>query len=349
MLSRFFIDRPIFASVLSILITLAGGIASCSLPLAQFPPVSPPTITVTCNYPGASAKDVAEAVAASIEQQVNGVDGMMYMSSSCTNDGGYTLNITFHHGVDINMALVLVQNRVSLAIPLLPDVIKQTGVTVRKQSPDILMGIALRATSDRYDQLYLSNYAVLQIKDELARLDGVSDVLLFGQRDYSMRVWVNPEQLAARGMSAGDVVAGIREQNFPVAAGSIGQQPSPAGQERQITLTATGRLSEVEEFEQLVIKTTPEGRSTRLKDIARVELGAKSSAVSVSMDGVETVFLAIFQMPDANSLKTHDRVLAKMDELKQSFPDGIDYDIGFDTTPYTRESINEVIRPCATP
>lgn len=341
-MSQFFIDRPIFAAVLSIVITLAGGICVFNLPLAQFPPVSPPTVAVTCNYPGASAEDVAQAVAAPIEQQVNGVEGMMYMSSSCTNDGSYSLSVTFQHGVDLNMAQVLVQNRVSLAIPSLPDVIKQTGVTTRKRSPDIVMGIALRSPSGRYDQLYLSNYAILQIKDELARMEGVADVNVFGQRDYSMRIWVDPEKLAARSMTAADVVQAIRQENRAVATGAIGQQPAPAGQQHQITVTALGRLAEVEQFEEIVVKSDDEGRLVRLKDIARVELAAKSEDVSVSMDGSETVFLAIFQTPNANALDTHDRVLAKMDELKRSFPEGMDYDVGFDTTPYTRESINEV-------
>ena len=344
MLSRFFIDRPIFASVLSIVITLAGGVSIWTLPLAQFPQVSPPTVTVSCTYPGASAKDVAEAVAAPIEQQVNGVEGMMYMSSACTNDGQYNLTVTFFNEVDVNMAQVLVQNRVGLAIQQLPDVIKQTGVTTRKRSPDILMGVAIYSPERRYDQLYLSNYATLQIKDELARLDGVGDVFLFGQRDYSMRVWVNPEQLAARNLSAADVAQAIREQNMPVAAGAIGQQPAPDDQMLQVNLSTLGRLSEPEQFAEIVLKATPDGRVTRLKDVARVELGAKSLDVNVSMDGQPTVFLAIFQMPDANALETHDRVMAKMAELKESFPEGLDYDVGFTTIPYTRESINEVFK-----
>ncbi|HEV3003713.1 MAG TPA: efflux RND transporter permease subunit [Pirellulales bacterium] len=344
MISRFFIDRPIFAAVLSIVITLAGGVAVRSLAIAQFPPVSPPTVAVTCNYPGASAKDVAAAVAAPIEQNVNGVEGMMYMSSACTNDGTYNLTVTFHHGVDVNMALVMVQNRVSLAVPLLPDVIKQTGVTVKKQSPDILMGMAIRSPNGRYDQLYLSNFAVMQVKDELARLEGVSDVFIFGQRDNSMRVWVDPEDLSARGLTAADVAQAIRDENAPVASGSIGQSPSTEGQQVQVTLSTLGRLLEPEQFGEIVLKSMRDGRMTRLKDVARVELGAKNQDVSVSMDGTETVFLAIFQMPDANALETHDRVMAKMDELKSGFPEGIDYDIGFDTTPYTRESIKEVFK-----
>ncbi len=342
MISRFFIDRPIFASVLSMIITLAGGVAVFNLPIAQFPQVSPPTVSVTCTYPGASAKDVAEAVAAPIEQQVNGVEGMMFMSSNCTNDGQYNLTVTFHHTVDVNMAQVLVQNRVSLAVPMLPDVIKQTGVSTRKRSPDILMGIALLSPDHRYDQLYLSNYAILQIKDELARMDGVADVFVFGQRDYSMRVWVSPEQLAARSLTARDVTRAISEQNMPVASGAIGQEPTLSGQEFQITLNTLGRLTDPEQFGEIILKATPDGRMTRLKDVARIELAAKNVDVNVSMDGSPTVFLAIFQMPDANALDTHDRVMAKMAELSEAFPEGLTYDVGFTTVPYTRESIREV-------
>jgi multidrug efflux pump len=344
MISRFFINRPIFASVLSILITLAGGICVFTLPLSQFPNITPPTVQVTCNYPGASAQDVADAVAAPIEQQVNGVEGMMYMSSQCANDGSYNLTVTFHQGIDLNMAQVLVQNRVNLAVPQLPEVIRQTGVTTRKRSPDILMGMAIHSSNGRYDQLYLSNFALMQIKDELARVQGVGDVFLFGQRDYSMRIWVSPAQLAARNLTAGDVVKAIREQNAQVAAGYIGQQPARDDQDFQITLSTLGRLNEVEQFENIILKTGRAGRITRLKDVAKVELGAKNEDVSVHFDGQDTVFLAIFQMPDANALDVRQRLINKLDELKEGFPEGVDYDIGFDTTPYTSESIHEVVK-----
>jgi multidrug efflux pump subunit AcrB len=343
-LSRFFIDRPIFASVLSIVITLAGAISVFTLPLAQFPRITPPTVQVTANYPGASAKEVADSVAAPIEQQVNGVEGMMYMSSQCANDGSYNLTVTFRQGVDLNMAQVLVQNRVNLAIPQLPEVIKQTGVTTRKRSPDILMGIAINSPTGRYDQLYLSNFALMQVKDEISRVPGVGDVFLFGQRDYSMRVWLDPARLGWRNMTAGDVVAAIREQNAQVAAGSIGQEPIRPGQELQVTLSTLGRLSDVEQFENIVVKRGRDGRITRLKDVARVELGAKNEDIAVRLDGRDSVFLAIFQSPDANALDVYDRVLAKMDDLKEGFPEGVIYDIGFDTTPYTRESIHEVFK-----
>jgi multidrug efflux pump len=340
--SRFFIDRPIFASVLSIVITLAGGLSVFTLPLAQFPRIAPPTVTVQATYPGASARDVAEAVAAPIEQYVNGVEGMMYMSSQSTNDGSYNLTVTFHQYVDLDMAQVLVQNRVNLAIPSLPDVIKATGVITRKRSPDILMGLAITSPKGRYDQLYLSNFALRLIKDELSRVPGVGDVFLFGQRDYSMRVWVDPNKLSYRNLTAMDVVKAIREQNYTLATGMIGQPPTSTGQQMQLTLDVLGRLSDVEQFKNIVIKTMPQGQMVRLKDVARVELGAKNQDVDTYLDGQPTVFLAVFQLPDANALDTHDRVLAKMKELKASFPEDVDYDVGFDTTPYTRESIHEV-------
>jgi len=343
-ISRFFIDRPIFASVLSIVITLAGGVSVFTLPLAQFPAITPPTVQVSCVYPGASAKEVADSVAAPIEQQVNGVEGIMYMSSQCANDGSYNLTVTFQQGININMAQVLVQNRVNLAVPLLPDVNKQTGVTTIKRSPDILMGLAINSPNGRYDQLYLSNLALMQIKDELARLPGVGDVFLFGQRDYSMRIWVDPAKLAARRLSAGDVVQAIQEQNAQVATGSIGQEPIRGRQESQITLSTLGRLSTAEQFGDIVLKRGRDGRITRIKDIGRVELGAKNQDTGVRLDGRDTVFLAIFQMSDANALEVHERVLAKMEDLQRSFPEGVSYDIGFDTTPYTSESIYEVVK-----
>ena len=342
MIPRFFIDRPIFAAVLSIVITLAGGIALFTLPIAQYPQISPPTVSVSCNFPGASAQVVAESVAAPIEQFVNGVENMMYMSSSCTNDGSYSLSVTFKHGVDLNMAQVMVQNRVSLATPLLPDVIKQTGVLTKKRSPDILLVIALNSSSPLYDQLYLSNYGFMHVKDELSRLPGVSDVTMLGQRDYSMRIWVDPDKLSMHNMTADDVVAAVREQNMPVATGQIGQPPAPRGQKLQMTLSTLGRLQEVEDFENIIVRATADGRLTRLKDVARVELGAKNEDVSTKVNGKPTASLAIFQFPDANALETADIVKAKMEELKTEFPKGVDYEIRYDTTPFIRESIDRV-------
>ena len=260
MFSRFFIDRPIFASVLSIIITLIGFMSLFSLPLAQFPRIAPPNVNVTCNYPGASAQDVAASVAAPIEQFVNGVEGMMYMSSQCTNDGTYNLAVTFEQGVSINMAQVLVQNRINLAVPVLPDVIKRTGITTRKRSPDILLVMCVTSPKGRYDQLYLSNYAYRRLRDELSRVDGVSDVILFGQRDYAMRIWVDPDKLAYRNLTANDVVKAVRSQNAQIASGMIGQPPTVEGQQLQLTLDLMGRLPEPEEFEKMVLKTGKDGR-----------------------------------------------------------------------------------------
>ncbi|MBL8800293.1 MAG: multidrug efflux RND transporter permease subunit [Planctomycetia bacterium] len=344
MFSRFFIDRPIFASVLSIVITLAGAVSVFSLPLAQFPRVSPPLVSVTCTYPGASARDVAEAVAAPIEQQVNGVEGMLYMSSSCTNDGVYSLSVTFNQSVDVDMAQVLVQNRVALAVPTLPDVIKQTGVTVRKRSPDPLMGFAIVSPQGRYDQLYLSNYTLRYIRDELLRVEGVTDIVMLGQRDYSIRIWVNPNRLAARGLTPAELVQAIREQNDDLASGQIGQPPGVGSADFQITIDLQGRLTEPEDFEQIIVKSTPDGRVVRLRDVGRVELGSRSQEVDCRFDRMSTAFLIIFQSPDANALDTRDRILTKMAELKKNFPEDLSSDISFDTTPYTSESIREVFK-----
>ncbi|MFO0807356.1 MAG: multidrug efflux RND transporter permease subunit [Gemmataceae bacterium] len=342
MFARFFIDRPIFAAVLSIVITLSGGVAVFTLPLAMYPSITPPTVQVDCRYPGASAQTVAESVAAPIEQQVNGVEGMFYMSSQCTNDGSYNLTVTFAPGINLNMAQVLVQNRVALAVPSLPDVIKATGVTVRKRSPDILLSVNINAPDGRFDQLYLSNYAMLHLREELQRLPGVSDVIITGQRDYAIRAWLDPDRLAARSLTAGDVVKAIRDQNVAVAVGQIGQPPSPHGQATQMTLSTLGRLKTREQFEDVVVKRTAEGRIVRLKDVARVELGARSFDVTSRLDRKESVGLPVFQLPDANALDVADAVKAKMRELSKDFPEGMIWEIQYDTTPYIRQSIEEV-------
>jgi multidrug efflux pump len=342
--SRFFIDRPIFASVLSILITLCGGIALLNMPLAQFPHISPPIVQVDCNYPGANAEVVAATVAAPIEQQVNGVEGMMYMASQCTNDGSYNLTVTFKHGVNLNMALVLVQNRLNLALPTLPDVLKRTGVVAKKKSPDILMSVNLHCVDNRYDQLYLSNYALLHVKDELARVPGVSDVYMSGERDYSMRIWVDPGKLSARGLTAGDIANAIRDQNTSVATGHLGQKPTTPGRQFEYPLDTLGRLSDVAQFESIVLKAFPDGRCLHLRDVAHVEMGAKSQDVSCHLDGRPSVGLAIFQLPDANALECAELVHAKIHELEQDFPPGIVQEIQYDSTPYTRECISEVVK-----
>ncbi|HEY2414129.1 MAG TPA: multidrug efflux RND transporter permease subunit [Pirellulaceae bacterium] len=344
MFCRFFIDRPIFAAVLSIVITLAGGVAVVNLPLAQYPPITPPTVQVDCSYPGASAQVVSQTVAAPIEQQVNGVENMLYMSSQSTNDGTYTLTVTFKQGMNVNLAQVLVQNRLSLAMPALPDVVRQAGVTTRKRSPDIMMTVSINSPDGRYDQVYLSNYALLHVKDELARLPGVSDVYVFGQRDYSMRIWVDPDKLAARGLAITDVLAALRAQNTQVALGQIGQPPAVSGQVSQYPLTVLGRLTEPEQFEQIVIHTTDDGRMLRVRDIGHVELSARNFDISNRFDGKPTVGLAVFQLPEANALSTADLVKVKMAELAEDFPDGVVYEIGYDTTPFIRESVYEVFK-----
>ena len=349
MFSRFFIDRPIFAAVLSIVITLAGGIAAFNLPLAQYPPVTPPTVQFDCNYPGASAQVVAQTVAAPIEQQVNGVENMLYMTSQCTSDGSYTLTVTFKTGMNLNLAQVLVQNRLALAMPQLPAVVRQAGVTTRKRSPEILMTVSLNSPSvngaePRYDQLYLSNYAVMKCRDELARLPGISEIVVFGQRDYSMRIWLDPDKLAVRNLAVTDVIAAIREQNVAVAPGQMGQPPSIQGQSLQIPLTVQGRLREPEEFDDIIVHRSPDGRKVRIRDLGRAELSAKSHDVSNRFDMKPTVGLAIFALADANALATAELIKDKMTELAADFPDGVDYEIGYDTTPFIRESINEVVK-----
>src|SRR5258706_5175891 len=260
MFSRFFINRPIFASVLSIVIVLSGSIALFTLPVAQYPDIAPPTVEVSAYYPGANAEVVADTVAAPIEQQVNGVEGMMYMSSQCTNDGTYTLTVTFQNGIDLHIAQVLVQNRVALAQPILPDLVKRRGVTVKKKSPSVLMIVNLFSPDLSRDNLYLSNYATIQLKDELSRLAGVGDITYLGQRDYSMRIWLDPEKMSSRNLTASDVTVAIEQQNTQVAAGQIGQPPVARGQVFQFTMSTMGRLIDPEQFADMILKTDAEGR-----------------------------------------------------------------------------------------
>ena len=343
MIPRFFIDRPIFATVLSAAVTLAGALAAGSLPIAQYPTVTPPTVQVDCNYPGASARVVAETIAAPIEQQVNGVEDMMYMSSQCTSDGTYTLTVTFQPGTDLNMAQVRVLNRVSLAMPQLPEVVRATGVTTRKRSPELLMTISINSPDGTYDQLYLSNYASLHIKEELIRLPGISDVTIFGQRDYAMRVWVDPDRLAARNLSAADVVAALRAQNVSLVAGQVGRPPAGPAQPLQLTVAGLGRLRDEEQFGDVVVKVGDGGQVVRVRDVARVELGARNADVSNRFDGKPTTGLGVFLLSNANSIETADAVLKKLDELSRDFPPGVRWEVGYDTAPFIRESIKEVV------
>ncbi len=349
MLARFFIDRPVFAWVISIIMVLLGLLAVVSLPIAQYPDITPPTIQITCTYPGANAQTVADTVAAPIEQQINGVENMLYMSSQCNNDGSYTLTATFKLGVDLDAAQVLVQNRVNQALPTLPDVVKQTGVTVKKQSSSILLVVNLYSETDPangkpyYDQLYLSNFATIQSRDVLARVDGVGDVLEFGQQDYSMRLWLDPERLSSRNLTASDVLKALREQNVQVAAGQIGRPPVPGGFDFQYTMNAQGRLVEPEEFARIVLKSGADGQVTYLRDVSRSELGARNQDTLCRLDGKPSVGLALFQLPGSNALATADRVKEQMRQLKGRFPDHLEYAIAYDTTPFIRESVDEVV------
>ncbi|HMF13140.1 MAG TPA: efflux RND transporter permease subunit, partial [Gemmataceae bacterium] len=344
MFSKFFISRPIFASVLSIVVFLAGIIALRSLPIAQYPEITPPTVEVSAVYPGANARVVSDTVAAPIEQQVNGVEKMLYMSSQCTNDGMYTLTITFENDTNLNIAQVLVQNRVNLATPILPDLVKRRGVTVKKKSPNVLMIVNLRSPDGSRDNLYLSNYATIQLRDELARLQGVGDISYLGQRDYSMRVWLDPQKMAAHSMTASDVTAAIEQQNTQVAAGQLGQPPVSTGQVFQFTMSTLGRLSDVDQFADMVLKTDQRGRLVRLADVATIELGAQAYDQACTLDGEPTVALSIYQLPGSNALKTAQAVRAKMEDLKKRFPEGVDYTIVYDTTPFINESIWEVVK-----
>src|SRR6202166_3197021 len=350
MLARFFIDRPVLAWVISIVIILLGAIAAGLLPIAEYPEITPPNVRVTANYPGANAQVVADTVAAPIEQQVVGVEGMLYMSSNSNNDGSYTLDVTFALGTDVNVAQVLVQNRVAIAEPTLPDVVRAIGVTTKKQSPDILLAVSLYSEDNPetgrpyYDQLYMSNYATIQLKDALARVEGVGDVTIIGQQDYSMRVWMDPDKLQSRNLTADDVIRVLREQNVQVAAGQIGQPPVPKGQDFQYTMSTLRRLVEAEQFANIVLKTGTAGEVTYLKDVARTELQAKSQDQLARLDGKPSSGLGIFQLPGSNALDTGDRIRASMRELETRFPKGLGYAIVYDTTPFVRESVNEVLR-----
>ena len=343
--AHFFIERPVFAAVLSIVTIIVGAIAIITLPVAQYPEIAPPTVTVSASYPGANAKTVAETVATPIEEQINGVENMIYMSSQSTNDGNMKLTITFKLGTNLDIAQVQVQNRVAIAQPVLPLDVQRAGIVVKKASPDITLAVGLYSPDGSRDPLYLSNYATLQIKDELARLPGVGDIFIFGARDYSMRLWLNPEQLASRSLTAGDVITAVQEQNVQVAAGIVGAPPLPPGKAQfQYTVNALGRLIKPEEFGEIILKTGADGSLTRLKDVARIELGAADYTTTTHFDGYPAVGIPIFQLPGSNSIATANAVYAKMEELKKNFPSGVAYSIPYDTTTFVRDSIRDVVK-----
>jgi len=342
-LSQFFISRPIFAGVLSALIFLAGLIALPRLPISEYPEVVPPTVIVKANYPGANPKVIAETVASPLEQAINGVEGMLYQSSQATADGVMTLTITFTLSTDVDKAQVQVQNRVSQALPKLPDVVQRLGVVTNKSSPDLTMVVHLVSPDNRYDTLYLSNYALLRVKDELARLDGVGDVQVFGAGQFSMRIWLDPEKVASRGLDADDVVRAIREQNLQVAAGQLGAPPLPSATEFQVAINTKGRLTTEEDFRSIIIKTGAAGQVTRLKDVARVELGSDTYALRALLDNKAAAAIPIFQRPGSNAIAISELVRTKMQELKRDFPQGVDYQIVYDPTVFVRGSIHAVV------
>lgn len=340
--SRFFVDKPIFAAVLSVLVFVGGLISIFQLPVSEYPDVVPPSVVVRAQYPGANPKVIAETVAAPLEEQINGVENMLYMSSQNTSDGALMLTITFAIGTDVEQAETQVQNRVQRALPRLPEEVRQIGVTTVKSSPNLTMVVHLKSPDGRYDDLYLRNYATLNIKDRLARIHGMGEVQLFGSGDYAMRVWLDPQKVAARNLTAGDVVDAIREQNVQVAAGVIGQGPSKDA-EFQLTVNTQGRLSSVEEFGDIVVKTNADGATTLLKDVARLEMGSNSYALRALLDNKSAVAIPIFEAPNANALQLSSDVRAAMDDLSKDFPEGVEYSIVYDPTQFVRESIDSVI------
>jgi hydrophobe/amphiphile efflux-1 (HAE1) family protein len=342
-ISSFFIERPIFAAVLAILITVAGLLSIPSLPVSEYPEVVPPTVVVTGTYPGASPKTIAETVITPLEQQINGVENAIYTNSSATPDGNFTITVTFRLGTNLDTAQVQTQNRVAQAQPRLPEVVSQIGLIVQKRSPDLTMVVFLRSKDGRYDSLYLRNYAVIQIKDVLARLQGMGDVQVFGSGDYAMRLWLDPDEIASRSMDVDEVLAAVREQNVQVAAGQIGGQPSLPGTQFQYIVNAQGRLQTEQEFGDIVVKTGAAGEITYLRDVARLDLGPDTYALRSMLDGTPAVAIPVFQLPGANALDLSNEVRATMKELEKSFPQGVSYEIDYDPTIFVRASIRAVI------
>lgn len=342
-IAGFFIRRPIFAGVLSVIILVLGSISMFKLPISEYPEIVPPTVIVTATYPGANPKTIAETVASPLEQAINGTENMLYMSSQSTANGVSTLTVTFKLGTDIDTAQVQVQNRVAQALPKLPEEVRRIGVTTIKSSPNLTMVVHLLSPTDRYDSLYLRNYAILNVKDELARLPGVGQVELFGGGNYAMRIWIDPDKAAARGMTSSDIVNAIREQNVQVAAGAIGQQPLAKEVPYELSVNAKGRLVTEEDFSEIIVKNGPFGEKTKLKDVARIELGASDYSLRSLLNNKEAVGVPIFQSPGSNALELSDNVRAKMEELKKKFPEGLDYQIAYDPTRFVNKSIDAVI------
>ena len=344
MFSRFFISRPIFAIVLALIMVLAGLLTVKTLPVAQYPEITPPTVMVSATYPGADAKTVAETIGVPIEEQLNGVENMMYMSSSSGSDGSYSLTITFDMGTDLDMATVKVQNRISLAEAQLPASVKQQGVSVMSRSSNIIQFIALESDNPADSALYLTNYAKLHIVDELARLKGVGGVSAFGAGQYSMRVWLDPEIMRIRGITPAEVMTAIQSQNVEVSAGSVGQAPQAAKNAFEFTLSAQGRLTSPDQFGEIIIKSDPDQHGIlRLRDIARIDLGSESYGTISHVSGKQAGLLAVYQLPGANALDVAKEVDAKLSDLSRYFPEGLHYHVIMDTTKFVTASIDEVL------
>ena len=340
--STYFITRPVFAGTLSLLILVLGGISLFQLPVSEYPEVAPPTVIVTANYPGANPKTIAETVASPLEQTINGIENMLYMSSQSTANGTMTLTVTFKVGTDLDLAQVQVQNRVAQVLPKLPEEVRRFGVVTVKSSPDMTLVVHLLSPNDRYDEIYLRNYATLNVKDELSRLSGVGQVQIFGGGDYAMRIWIDPDKAAARGLTASDIVNAIREQNIQVAAGTIGQQPTKNAA-FELTVNAKGRLVTEEEFEDIIVKTGPYGEKLRLRDIGRAEMGSAEYAMRSLINNKKAVGMGVFQLPGANALSVSQSIRETMERLKVKFPEGVDYAIAYDPTVFVRKSIDAVI------
>ena len=340
--AHFFVDRPIFAAVISIATVIIGLIAFTRLPVSEYPEIAPPTIVVNAVYPGADAETVAATVATPIEQEVNGVEGMLYMSSYSTSDGAMALSVTFRPGTNLDTAQVLVQNRVSSATPRLPEEVRRLGVTTKKSSPDLMMVVHMLATDGTLDELYVSNYALLRVRDQLARIDGVGDLIVFGAREYSLRIWLNPDRLASYGLAAGDIVRALQEQNVQVSGGALGLPPNQAGNAFQIVVTTQGRFQDVRQFRDIIVKSTADGRLVKLEDVARVEMGARDYVTNSYLNGKPAVALGVFQRPGSNALDTSAAILKRMEELKKDFPKGLDYTVVYNPTDFIAESIDAV-------
>ncbi|NDC56568.1 MAG: hydrophobe/amphiphile efflux-1 family RND transporter, partial [Alphaproteobacteria bacterium] len=346
-IGNYFVTRPIFASVIALFMLVVGAVSYFLLPVAQYPEVAPPTVNVRAAYPGANAETVAKTVATPLEEQINGVENMLYMSSYSTSDGSMSLTVTFRTGTDLDKAQVQVQNRVAQAEPRLPEEVRRLGVSTAKSGADLMLVVHMLSPDDSFDQLYISNYALLKVKDQLTRIDGVGNVMLFGLREYSLRIWMDPDKLSGLGLTSGDVIRSLREQNIQVSSGTLGEPPVAGQNAFQLSIATQGRFEEPEQFENVVIKSGDDGRLTRLRDVARVELGARDYVTNSYLNNKPAVALAIFQRPGSNALSIAGDVKETMQEISKTFPKGIEYRIVYNPTDFIQQSIEEVLKTLA--